>query len=299
MHRKKYNSMELKITLTPRSPILIKSGGISPNPSLPDMQFVRTSINGIETIYIPGSSLKGVFRSYAEKIIRTKKGETGACNITSGDSCPEKTLKEKEREIKEKEDRKLYSNEIYKYSCKVCKVFGNTRLKGRIYFADAYPKNQVKTETRYGVAISRLTHAVAQGPFEMEVVISGDFKSKIYLENFEIWQLGLLALVLKGLNSGLVRIGFGKNRGFGEVEVKVDKVSFMFSKKIPEGEIWGVGKFANDAEREMYGFKQDDLIRVETSPTEVDEVIFVRRDYNSKGWEVIANRAISYLGEVL
>lgn len=296
MHKKKYNSMELEITLTPRSPLLIKSGGISPNPSLPDMQFVRTSVNGIETIYIPGSSLKGIFRSYAEKIIRTKKGENeeGSCDITGENSCPKRL-----DQMEKKENRSLSSHEIYRYSCKTCKIFGNTKLKSRIYFLDAYPKNQVKTETRYGVAISRLTHAVAQGPFEMEVVVSGNFKSKIYLGNFEVWQLGLLALMLKGLNSGLVGIGFGKNRGFGEVEVEVNYASFMFSEEIPKDEIWGVGKFADDAEREGYGFKQNDLIKIEVLPTEVDELLFVRRSYNGKGWDAIASEAISHLRDLL
>lgn len=133
----------------------------------------------------------------------------------------------------------LSSAEIYKESCRACRIFGNTNLKGRISFNDAYPIDAVKTEIRHGVAISRLTHAVAQGPFDMEVMITGSFRSKIHVDNFELWQLGLLALAFQGLNEGLVRVGFGKNRGFGEVETKIESIEFAFSKSLPPRELGG------------------------------------------------------------
>jgi len=71
------------------------------------------------------------------------------------------------------------------------------------------------------------------------------------------------------------------------------------TEEIPKDEIWGVGKFADDAEREVYGFKQNDLIKIEVLPTEVDELLFVRRSYNGKGWDAIASEAISHLRDLL
>jgi len=292
MHKNRYNSLKLEYTITPRAPLLVKSGGISSDPSLPDMQFVRTYIAGEgETVYIPGSSLKGIFRSYVERVLRTKSGEgkEGACNLFNDNYCGKKLEKERD------------SAEIYKSSCRACKIFGNTKLKGRIAFGDAYPIGDVRTETRYGVAISRLTHAVAQGPFDMEVMVSGSFSSRIYLENFEIWQLGLLALVFQGLNDGLVRVGFGKNRGFGEVETKMERIEFSFSKSPPEDEIWGIGMFLNDeGERKKYEFKADDIIQIGVKPASSGEgAVYVRREYRVGDWDVISSAALASLKGVL
>lgn len=288
MHKSRYNALVLEYMITPKSPLLVKSGGLSPDPSLPDMQFVRTSIAGL---YIPGSSLKGVFRSYVEKVLKTKKGEgrEGACNLFGDDHCGKK-LKDT-----------INSAEIYKNSCRACKIFGNTKLKSRISFTDAYPIGDVKTETRYGVAISRLTHAVAQGPFDMEVMVSGSFKSKIHLENFETWQLGLLALVFQGLNEGLVRVGFGKNRGFGEVETMMENIEFSFSKSPPRNEIWGVGMFVNEEEGERYGFEiETDKNQIEAEPIrETEEVLYARRKYQGEDWKAISTSALASLKGVL
>src|SRR5690349_21061822 len=57
----------LKITTT--GPLLIRTGVATV--SGPDMSPVRTFRNGTWEVYIPGSSLKGVVRSHAEKIVRT------------------------------------------------------------------------------------------------------------------------------------------------------------------------------------------------------------------------------------
>lgn len=286
MHKARYNALALDYTITAKSPLLVKSGGLSPDPSLPDMQFVRTSIAGL---YIPGSSLKGVFRSYVEKVLKTKRGDgiEGACNLFDDDNCGKKL-----------EDT-MSSAEIYKNSCRACKIFGNTMLRSRISFSDAYLIGAVKTETRYGVAISRLTHAVAQGPFDMEVMISGSFKSKIHLENFEAWQLGLLALVFQGINDGLVRVGFGKNRGFGVVEAKMECIEFSFSQRLPGNELWGVGMFVDDEERGRYGFEKDTMQLDVESSIETEEVIYAIRTYQGEDWEAISSSALASLKGIL
>lgn len=68
MLKKLLNQAILGVTLEAQGPLLIKSGTEGgADPSVPDMQFARSD----GQVYIPGSSLKGVFRSYAEKIART------------------------------------------------------------------------------------------------------------------------------------------------------------------------------------------------------------------------------------
>jgi CRISPR-associated RAMP protein (TIGR02581 family) len=302
MHKKMYNSLILDLTITPKSPLLVKSGGITADPSLPDMQFVRTSIVGKgETIYIPGSSIKGVIRSYIEKVLKTLKGDLpeGSCNpVEKGESCSWR-IEEEEKE-RRKKNQSLKTYDIYRMSCRACKMFGNTYIKSRVYFSDAYPRGEVKTETRYGVSISRLTHAVAAGPFDLEVLISGDFKTNIRLVNFEIWQLGLLALAFRGFDSGLVRVGFGKNRGFGEVKININRAEFSFAKPLLDGEIWGIGELASDEEKRNYNFSKNDKIKINIKPSsEYEKLFYIIREYQGKDWEQISELAISKLREDL
>lgn len=294
MHKRIWNSLKIEFTIVPKSPLLIKSGTVSPNPSLPDMQFVRTMTGDGETIYIPGSSLKGVFRSFTERVLRTLNGKW-ACDPFDDDACGRKL-------DKEDDTAKVYSN-----SCHACKLYGNTRLRSRVAFSDAFPEGDLKTETRYGVAISRLTNAVAHGPFEMEIVVSGSFKGGLTLQNFEVWQLGLLALTMKAINDGLVKIGFGKNRGFGEVELRVTQAIVdltMNTAQIPDNELWGVGAFMSavqglQEELATYGLYHDD--KLSNLPTVEGKVsgIFVRRIYDAEMWKVIAEKAIEALPNFL
>ncbi len=254
------------------------------------MQFVRTLISGKgEVVYIPGSSLKGVIRSHVEKALRTVKGETldGACNPL------EKVC------VKDIGDR-VSSSEIYKSSCRACKMFGNTKLKGRISILDSYPNSNVKTEIRHGVAISRLTHAVAQGPFDMEVAVSGGFKTKFILTNFESWSVGLLTIALRDMNEGTVKVGFGKNRGFGEIEAKVQKATFNFAGDTPKNEIWGIGKMSSEKNLDDYGLKKGDLFDVSIEPKEeFKDILGVKRIYDFEGWKAIGEASITYLREAL
>ncbi|WEU40286.1 MAG: RAMP superfamily CRISPR-associated protein [Candidatus Odinarchaeum yellowstonii] len=294
MHKTKFNELVLNITITPKSPLLVKAGGAQVNPALPDMQFVRTfHYEKGETIYIPGSSLKGVFRSYVERILRTLSSDQSktACEITGENNCTKKI-------VDLMNERELKSWEIYQESCRVCKLFGNGKLKSRISFLDAYPEGELKTEVRYSVAISRLLQGVAAGPFEMETVVDGAFKTEIIITNFECWHLGLVALAFNGLNSGLVNIGFGKNKGFGRVELKVNKITLSASKETPRNEIWGVGRFTSREEAEQYGFNFNDVLRIETAPKECADILY-RRVYDKEAWAEIAEKSIRILKEVL
>ena len=63
------NECLIELVIRPDGPILIKSG--IETVSGPDMSFVRTWRNGEEQVFLPGSSLKGVLRSNAERITRT------------------------------------------------------------------------------------------------------------------------------------------------------------------------------------------------------------------------------------
>lgn len=295
MHKQLWNTFKLTFELEPRAPLLVKSGMLSPNPALPDMQFVRTQTPEGEKVFIPGSSLKGTFRSFTEKVLRTAEWDACEPFPSNPQYCGRKpVVNSLGKQVDEKNED--YSAAVYYSACRACKIYGNTRLRGRLSFADALPEGEVVTETRYGVAISRLTNA-AVSPFDIEVLVQGRFTGALVLQNFEVWQLGLLALTLQAINDGLVKIGFGKNRGFGEVSIRPTRIIVEQARhaELGAGELWGVGAFVQEEERRAYGLRQDDRLTGLPPAEEQDLVLYVRRTYSAEQWDAIAQKAIGGL----
>jgi CRISPR-associated RAMP protein (TIGR02581 family) len=291
MHKTRYNALRLTLAISPRGPLLVKAGGVSANPSLPDMQFVRTAHATLgEIVYIPGSSLKGVVRGFAEKALRTLDDRN-----TWRWACP--TFPDEPESCAKRLENEKSSATVYHRSCGACRIFGHTRLRGRASFTDLFPVDEVVTETRYGVAISRLTHAVAHGPFEMEVAVSGTFEGHLVLENYEIWQLGLLASALEAMNQGLVKVGFGKNRGFGEVEVTVKEARVdEVASGAETSALRGLSAFVDESEQEAYGLFPPATLDGLPDPNETLALgIYTRRAYDNEGWQAIAQKAIAAL----
>lgn len=246
MHARFYNEAIFSLQLRPQSPLLIKagkSGEEALDPTLPDMSFVRTlrSNQSEPEIYIPGSSLRGVLRGHAEKLLRSVS-ESAACDPTQtsrrgrlGQACFAGTPN----------TEKISGSDAYNGSCYACKLFGNTAMASRVRIGDMYLTAESKPllEQRYGVAIDRVTGAVAQGPFEIEILTDATFEGRITIRNFTLGQLGLLAGSLLDLSEGLVPMGYGKSRGLGRVELSFEKLLIRTLHKT-EGELVGVGALA-------------------------------------------------------
>ena len=148
-------------------------------------------------------------------------------------------------------------------------------MASRIKFNDAYPDGDVRPETRTSVAIDRITGGVVPGAlFEFEVVTDGLFETSILLRNFELWQVGLLGLVLRDMEDGLVPIGFGKSRGLGDVKVEVRSLKVRYISEVPSGDftssLYGVGVLVSDEERRDYGFQEEDTVRLSLKGEPVD-----------------------------
>ncbi len=235
-------------------PVLVKSG--LAQVSGPDMAWVRVFRNGREEVYLPGSSLKGVLRSHAERIARTLNNRS-ACDPFADSSCGR---------IFDK--RKPKTSEAYRDSCLICKLFGSTGFAGRLATTDAYalgaPPEPVQ---RDGVGIDRFSGGAAHGAkFELEVITEGTFATTLHLRNFELWQLALLGFVLQDLSDGLIRIGMGKSRGLGQVcgEVKQVRIDFLGLKapQVVNGQLSlrGVGSLFDDAHE--YGIVSPDEVSI-------------------------------------
>jgi CRISPR-associated RAMP protein (TIGR02581 family) len=269
MHKRLVNHCTITLTIIPDGPILIKSGKEGAEPAKPDMEFVETYHAQGKTIYLPGSSLKGALRAHAERIIRTVGGEA------RGSQQPVWTPKDPlSKAAYEYLDDYEDTAAIYKDSCTVSQLFGNTAIASRLRIEDAYPQGEVKLEERNGVAIDRVFGSVAVGPFNYQVCTKGEFKTKIHLKNFTLSQLGLLGLVLRDLNDGWFGLGFAKSRGLGTVAVRYDEAKVQYPscivnddqriQQLGTNQTWaattllGAGAFLVPEEAREYGFSLND-----------------------------------------
>ncbi len=228
MLKKLVNEAYFTLRITTTGPLLIRSGRATI--SGPDMTPVLTFRNGQQEVFLPGSSLKGVFRSHSEKIVCSLKPRV-VCYPFSGsedkeadldqrrrdyrDSCGEQFAQYAKQGSDQREQLERRTDLIYHDSCPACRLYGSTGFIGRVAIGDAYLASRSITEQRDGVGIDRLTGGASHGAkFELEVV-SRDvaFETAIHLRNFEIWQLGMLFVVLQDMEDELIRIGSGRSRG--------------------------------------------------------------------------------------
>lgn len=223
------NRALLELELETRTPLLIRAGDPGLNPAASDLAAVRIRhpIHG-KSVYIPGSSMKGVLRSAAEAAVRGRKlaGQVdGACDVFGKSSCGERFSS-----VKQKDPG------IHRQHCGACRTFGSTALKGRATVRDLFPwcgaltdeetvRHANTMEVRHGVAINRMSGAVQNGPFDMEMVPPGArFFGEVALENYQVWQLGLVAMALDELNDGFAQLGSTKSRGLGGVRISVRRL---------------------------------------------------------------------------
>jgi CRISPR-associated protein Csm3 len=229
------------------SPLRIGVGRESPLGSAVDLAVLRINLNGKLVPYIPGSSLKGVFRSTAIQLAN-RKGLTVCSGLSKG-TCmdlryPEfdgKTLLEKiQEEIKNRNYRRAIEL-FHEKACLLCKVFGAPSFTGHSEFNDSYPINEkgevldAPVGVRTGIAINRRTGAVHMGAlYQVEYVEPGArFRFSIRTTNLPNYALGLLAKILRMVNEGWVRVGGFKTRGFGEL--RVDGLRFAASGATVQG----------------------------------------------------------------
>jgi CRISPR/Cas system CSM-associated protein Csm3 (group 7 of RAMP superfamily) len=271
MHKRYVNHCTIELTISPCGPILIKSGKEGADPTKPDMEFVETFHQQGESIYLPGSSLKGAIRAHAERIVRTVGEDKRPQNDDQLWASNPLDLKAYEylNNVKETE-------EIYRISSFTDQMFGHTSLASRVRIEDAYPDpdREIKLEERNGVAIDRVFGSVAVGPFNYQVCTAGAFSTKIHIKNFTLPQLGLLGLVLRDLDQGWFGLGFAKSRGMGMVNVTLNSATVQYPGCIldengsiallGQQKLWnpttllGAGCFLNNGERAKYGFPEND-----------------------------------------
>ncbi|MEM4677388.1 MAG: RAMP superfamily CRISPR-associated protein [Candidatus Korarchaeota archaeon] len=158
---------------------------------------------------IPGSSLKGVLRSLAEALARSK-------GINVHEPWDDEIAKKEEEQ---------------KDFCPICGIFGNTRLASHVRVYDSMPKDGKNTKVfyKYGVAIDREFGSVKLGPFLEEFVEPGvEWTFRIDILNIEVFpepkledpRASIIKDILDIMRSLGIQVGARKSIGAGLIRLR-------------------------------------------------------------------------------
>lgn len=245
-----------------------------------DLPVIRIEMlrDGLNVPYIPGSSMKGLFRSASESIAKSQDVKPDPCSGLSRNNCMDLKRVEGRRlgEIVEEYLRDGRYREAIKVfadnSCLLCKVFGAPSYRSKVFFGDAYPIDEDGHLTdapigiKMGIAIDRSTGAVASGAlYKIEYVEPGVlFGFSLNAANLPNYALGLLAEVLMLLDEGIIRVGGFKSRGFGKM--KIEEMSMSIKHYSP---------ISGSADRlDTLGDSNDKVVYVKPSEVLDDYVVY-------------------------
>lgn len=202
--------------------------------------------------FVPGTSLRGPFRAQAERIIRTLCLDDAPPPGTACDPFQDKTKTGPLPSCGSALEIIGDNDPPYGHVCPACRIFGCTGLAGRILFSDAAVVSGISAY-RDMIGIDRFTGGVSPSA-NMKLHVLENTRlapTTVSVCNFELWHLGLLAYVFRDFAEGLVAIGFGKTKGFGQVRGTVSGIRLTYSR--PVSEIEHLGSLMSEAECDRYG----------------------------------------------
>jgi CRISPR-associated RAMP protein (TIGR02581 family) len=219
----------IKGTLTNQTPLSIGAGRNTLRGGI-DNPVVRMN----EVPYIPGSSLKGVLRSEAERYVKTSLPSEFVCDIFRPDD-------EKVGEVRRKKNAER-SGESYE-PCIICRIFGGPTLASHLTVHNAIPYSPFRTETKTSVSINRVTGAQYPGRlFDVEYIVPlTRFEFEARVDNIDLMSGSLEAKVVNYLvdilRKGQVWLGGRKSVGMGNVKltsIEVLKIGFRDGQIVEE-----------------------------------------------------------------
>ncbi|RKU14635.1 CRISPR-associated RAMP protein [Candidatus Poribacteria bacterium] len=198
--------------------------GRSTSPISSDLPVIRDAEG---SPYIPGSSFKGVLRSYVESILRSIANHRHiVCNPT--DNAKQCITREEMKLLREKRNDQL----ILEKTCWACQLFGSLWYASKLQIRDLHVQPNIwfdQYQQRDGVAIDRDTETSSDRKlYDYEVVPAGVvFDFHAIVDNAEDWQLGMLYLGLSAFEKGELTIGGGSSRGLGAIELSINSTSYI------------------------------------------------------------------------
>lgn len=221
------------------TPLRVGSGGSAPDPTAIDNPVIRDAYG---RPFIPGSSFKGVWRSFAEQVLGQREdGDRGCCDPL-GEPC---LSREDVKELKKAygKDLRGLAEAIYQRLCPACRLFGSPCFAGRLRVRDLLLIDSSWPgfcEIRPGVAIDRDTRTAFNSlKYEIEAAPAGtafDFEAMVENASEAEWQELLLTLL--PFTRGEIPIGGCTGRGLGRVrleEVRVASVTASNLRKFLAG----------------------------------------------------------------
>jgi CRISPR/Cas system CSM-associated protein Csm3 (group 7 of RAMP superfamily) len=232
---------EIKIDWAPISRIMVKSGrdGIET-----DMLPLVSSISGKISPVIPGTSIKGVLRAQACRIMRTifgrlpqksekeeyylgivrdmfgDKNKSGrvfvddVCLVSPTNISPDEWIQENEC--------KLNEFTIHEDHVAIDRFTGGAS-ESALYSVRPVPRMIFQRDAQTKRILPDSGREICWEPIKITI----DFASRPKAPSGELQlaELALLELVIRDMQSGLIPIGFGTNRGFGDLEItRVDRM---------------------------------------------------------------------------
>jgi CRISPR-associated protein Csm3 len=159
---------------------------------------------------LPGSSLKGVLRAAAERLLRGTAIEPAVCDILAHPCGGKPTGRD---QASEPVDPAAL--------CLVCQLFGSQHAGSRLSVGDLVVDGHATTVVRDGVAIDRdELKAQDRLKYDYEVIAPGTrFSGRLRVDDPEPGDLGLLAGLLDLLDLGVITVGGGTSRGLGRLRL--------------------------------------------------------------------------------
>ena len=203
----------IKFRIRALSPLSVKSGRVIGEDV--DNPIVRY----VEKPYIPGSSLKGVFRSVAEGIARELYND----------------IPDKPCDIFRQEELDREKNMDNYVPCIVCRVFGGPTIASHVTIFDAVAV-KYSVDKRVRISINRVLGSVysGRGPFKEEFVTpSSVFDGGMEVENIDLLdssgkEASLFNDVMRLFLNGSIQVGSNKSVGMGRIKVEDIKVSKVY-----------------------------------------------------------------------
>jgi CRISPR/Cas system CSM-associated protein Csm3 (group 7 of RAMP superfamily) len=200
------------------------------------------------TPFLPGTSLRGSLRARAERIARTLATLHAARTYPSDSArthfiktCPACNPVESrwdaplancdalltQYRVTRAQDGQLVDEQAEvedAHLCLACRLFGSTRRGSRLSVQDAHWHGELPPKwwkIQDFVAIDRFTGgALDSAKFDALAVMNPRLRARLRIENPRAWELGWLVLVLRDLHDGLIPLGWGASKGYGQVSAQ-------------------------------------------------------------------------------